>query len=192
MSKPTPRFQLQFLKNIQRLLAEGRFNASYKYALLLALADIAVEKGDDSGVPLNISTNAIAEKYIQYYWRQAIPYMPRGATVATMVLQQNKGSQAEIVSFVGKARNRHGESLAALKRDEKGWASLANRVSRVVEEMPLWKLQTVGKMDFDFLYENHCEGTLIELRPGVAYCLRQFYGLIGTWYEEHGHDSFAA
>ncbi len=45
--------------------------------------------------------------------------------------------------------------------------------------MPLWKLQTVGRSSFDFLYENRGKGTTIELRPGVAYSLRQFYGLIG-------------
>src|SRR5262249_31128983 len=45
--------------------------------------------------------------------------------------------------------------------------------------MPLWKLQTIGRSQLDFLYENRGTGTAIELRPGVAYCLRQFYELIG-------------
>ena len=47
-SVPTPNSdeQVKFLVNIQRLLAEGQFVATYKYALLLALADIAVEKGE--------------------------------------------------------------------------------------------------------------------------------------------------
>lgn len=39
---------------------------------------------------------------------------------------------------------------------------------------------------FDFLYPNVGRGKLVELRPGVAYCLRQFYGLVadlvrGAW-----------
>jgi hypothetical protein len=38
---PTETDQLQFLKNIQRLLNEGSFVASYKFALLHALADLA-------------------------------------------------------------------------------------------------------------------------------------------------------
>ena len=46
---PTPEEQVLFLRNIQRLLAEGQFVASYKFALLLALADLAVLKGDDTG-----------------------------------------------------------------------------------------------------------------------------------------------
>jgi hypothetical protein len=41
---PTPEFQVQFLQNLQRLLSEGLFTATYKYARHLALADIAVER----------------------------------------------------------------------------------------------------------------------------------------------------
>jgi hypothetical protein len=44
--------------------------------------------------------------------------------------------------------------------------------------MPLWKLQTVGDLSLDFLYPNVGKGTAITLRPGVACCLRAFYGLI--------------
>jgi hypothetical protein len=44
MGLPDEREQLRFLFKIQRLLGEGSFTASYKFALLNALADIAVEK----------------------------------------------------------------------------------------------------------------------------------------------------
>jgi hypothetical protein len=55
VSPPTAEKQLKFLTNLQRLLAEGQFTATYKYALLLALADIAVETDDDSGESLDVS-----------------------------------------------------------------------------------------------------------------------------------------
>ena len=73
MPRPSPEEQIEFLVKIQRLLGEGRFVASYKFALLQALADLSVEKGDDSGEPLNLTASDIAEKFIQYYWRQALP-----------------------------------------------------------------------------------------------------------------------
>ena len=52
--------------------------------------------------------------------------------------------------------------------------------------MLLWKLQTIGPERLDFLYENAQIGTTIELRPGVAYCLRKFYPMVsdlvrGAW-----------
>jgi hypothetical protein len=62
--RPTPEKQIQFLVNLQRLLDEGLFVASYKFALLLALADLSVEKGDDSGAELLLNTEAIAEKFL--------------------------------------------------------------------------------------------------------------------------------
>jgi hypothetical protein len=71
---PTPEEQVQFLWNIQRLLAEGLFVASYKFALVHALADLAVLKGDDSGAPLEIETKDIAAKFVELYWRQSRPF----------------------------------------------------------------------------------------------------------------------
>ena len=50
--------QIRFLVNLQRLPDEGQFTASYKYALLLALADLSIEKGDDSGAPLPLDAGS--------------------------------------------------------------------------------------------------------------------------------------
>ncbi len=70
--RPTPEYQVQFLQNLQRLLSEGLFT------------DIAVERGDDSGDSLHIETRLIAEKFISYYWRQVVPYVPRGAAAGVL------------------------------------------------------------------------------------------------------------
>jgi hypothetical protein len=51
VNAPIDHTQLDFLTHLQRLLTEGGFVASYKFALLLALADTAVEMGDDSRAP---------------------------------------------------------------------------------------------------------------------------------------------
>jgi hypothetical protein len=52
--------------------------------------------------------------------------------------------------------------------------------------MPLWRLQTVGQEQVEFLYQNAGQGSEITLRPGVAYCFRAFYQMItdivrGAW-----------
>jgi hypothetical protein len=39
----TPAEQLAFHGNIERLLSEGQFVATYKYALLIAIADLAMQ-----------------------------------------------------------------------------------------------------------------------------------------------------
>ena len=70
MPRPTPEEQIQFLVKIQRLFSEGGFVATYKFALLQALAALSVEKSEFSEDSLKITTREIAEKFIQYYWRQ--------------------------------------------------------------------------------------------------------------------------
>lgn len=55
MQIPEPSDQVKFLTNLQRLLAEGLFTATYKYALLSALADLCVEHGSDSGAAWTVS-----------------------------------------------------------------------------------------------------------------------------------------
>ncbi len=70
MPRPSPEQQIEFLVKIQRLFSEGGFVATYKFALLQALADLSVEKKEFSEDSLKITTWEIAEKFIQYYWRQ--------------------------------------------------------------------------------------------------------------------------
>jgi hypothetical protein len=101
--QPSPEVQVQFLLRVQRLLDEGLFTATYKYALLLALADIAVESGDDSGAAQPVSVSRIAEKYITYYWRHAVPYVTPAAGTG-LILQQNTDRQAAIVTAIADAR----------------------------------------------------------------------------------------
>jgi hypothetical protein len=113
--------QIRFLANLQRLLDEGSFVASYQFALLLALADLSIEHGDDSGLPLTVSTEDIAEKFIEYYWRQTVPYP---SPIDARVLQQNTGKQAAILDLIRVARSAPGDSLAKLMRERAAWPRL--------------------------------------------------------------------
>ena len=78
-SAPTPERQLAFLAKLQRLFSEGDFTATYKYALLIALADLAVELGRDDDEPLRLANQSIAAKFIELYWQQAAPYSSAGS-----------------------------------------------------------------------------------------------------------------
>ncbi len=93
-----------------------------------------------------------------------------------------------MISKVIKTQHDFGGSLFKLKQTAPDlWGSLKSSVKRVVNEMPLWKLQTVGSERLDFLYDNLDATTkTITLKPGVAYCFRAFYGLMrdliqGAW-----------
>lgn len=187
VAPPTPEEQVLFLRNIQRLLVEGQFTASYKFALLHTIADLCVLKGDDSGAALDLDVRDIAEKFIEIYWQQCRPFQLGGQSTG-IVLQQNTGKQAAVISKIIKAQLDFGGSLARLKLTAPDlWQSLTGTVKQVVNQMPLWKLQTVGSERLDFLYDNlDTTTTRITLKPGVAFCFRAFYGLMrdliqGAW-----------
>ena len=185
-SPPSPEMQILFLRNIQRLLEEGQFVASYKFALLHTIADLCVLTGDDSGAPLTLETQHIAEQFVVLYWQQCRP-LEMGGAAANLVLQQNTGKQAAVISSIIQAQLDCGGSLFRLRQTApERWSSLVANVSRTICVMPLWKLQTVGNERLDFLYDNRDRGTTIVLKPGVACCFRAFYGLLrdmiqGAW-----------
>ncbi len=177
---PSADEQITFLRNVQRILSEGSFVATYKYALLHALADLAVLRGDDSGAPLRLSTNEIAERFVELYWLQGVSFRGHGR------LRQNAGKPAAILNRIEDVRNRFRGSLARLRRDQNAWQQLIRDVAHTVRVMPLWKLQTVGRSSLPFLYENVRRGSEIELLPGVAFCLRAHHSLVvelvrGAW-----------
>lgn len=183
MPIPSDADQVLFLSQIQRLLTEGQFTSTYKFALLHALADLAVEKGSDDGEPLPITSVDLAEKFISYYWRQAVPYAAPG--VAARVLNQNTDKQAAVLKAIEAARAKQ-PSLSRL-RSTPNWKPLVTKVASTISTMPLWKLQRLGpKETLAFLYENVGRGSKIELRSTAVFCLRRFYGLVvdlvqGAW-----------
>lgn len=195
-------FQIELLLKLQRLLTEGSFTASYKFALLQAIIDLAVECGHDSDAALSITLSDIAEKFISYYWRQVLPYVassrPReiaaGPIVADApapygsVLRQITQANAVILEAVHAAHARFGGSLVAARAETRSWQTLVRKVAQTVRAMPLWKLQTVGGQADEFLYRNRPGEVAdrIELHPGVMFTLRRFHGLVqelvrGEW-----------
>ena len=95
-----------------------------------------------------------------------------------VVLRQNSDRQAAVIRLVADFRARYGDSIASARHHTAAWGQLVAEVDQVVRVMPLWKLQVAGRTVFDFLYEQTGKGSAITLRPGVAFGLRQFHGLI--------------
>jgi len=170
---PGDRGQLDFLQHVQRIFDEGEFVATYKFALLVALVELAIERGDDTGAPLDLDLHSIAEKFIEQYWPHAAPYS--AADGAAAVLVQNNGRQAAIVARVAEVRGRFG-NLARAKSD-RSWPGFVGSIAQIVKDMPLWKLQTLRRQNVPFLYERS-SGPRITLLPGVAFNLRRFGALI--------------
>jgi 5-methylcytosine-specific restriction endonuclease McrA len=168
---PSDAQQLAFLAKIQRMLEEGQFTATYKFALLVALTDIAVERGRDDGSSMRVSLTLLAEKFVASFWGHTRPYRGIGE------LAQNKGRN---ITILGQLRKIQADaSTVAAARRHRDWPRLLARVARTIGEMPLVRLQTLrGNQKLIFLYNERIQGGAIELLPGVTFCLRQFAGFV--------------
>jgi hypothetical protein len=171
---PAPRAaeQIAFLGNIERLLSEGQFVATYKYALLIAIADLAVQLGSEDGSELELPLRAIAEQFLELYWRHSAPY----GTGAQGALIQNSGRQASVISIVTTLQRRHGTLMRA--QASPAWGRAISQTARLITTMLLWRLQVLRNQTLDFLYEKSAASDRITLRPGVAANLRRFHGMI--------------
>ena len=107
---PSAEDQLAFLAKLQRLFSEGDFTATYKFALIMALADLALEQGADDGAPLPLATRQLAIRFIELYWNQVSPYGSGRAGTRPGVLSQNLGKQAAVVSAIEEFRQSTGET----------------------------------------------------------------------------------
>ena len=83
--------QRVFLGKLQRIFPESDFTATDKFALLMALADLAVELGADDGEELVLSIRQIAERFIRRYWRQALSQGTDRANTPPGILVQSNG-----------------------------------------------------------------------------------------------------
>ena len=181
---PSAEEQLVFLGKLQRIFTESDFTATYKFALLMALADLAVELGADDGEALMVSIRQIAERFIQMYWRQALPYGTGRPNTSPGILVQSNGIQAAVVSAIVAFRTRHGAITPQLARALPEYPALLGAVAQTVSAQPLNYLQNFGGMTDAFLYERAGAGQL-KLKPGVAYCLRRFQPLVQQLSRSH-------
>ncbi len=170
MTSATAEQQLRFLRDLQTILDGGQFVASYKFALLIALADISVECAPAADGSLRITLDQLSERFIEVYWRQAAPF--RGKEP----LWQNTGTQAAMISTIARVRGGAG-SLAQARRSHR-WAALVSRARAILLDQPLWRLQRVGPQTLACFYDQQLHDDAIVLKPRVPACFRALYGTV--------------
>jgi hypothetical protein len=181
-----PEDLLRFAEKVVAVLDRGSFVSTYKHAVLLALMDLCREHGGRHGEPPSaVSTAQVARKVTELYWPQARPFSFAGESAR--VLRQSSGKQARILSLIEEYRSRAllapGTSLHRQRAAEpEGIARLEREVEWTLVQMPLPKLQRVGRQVDPFLYEigwddrvqrgdfTRSSGfdNLVRFRPGAA------------------------
>jgi len=172
---PSAEDQLDFLAKIQRLFIESEFSSPYKYALLISLADLAIELGKDDNSELELTNRQIAERFIELYWQQSSPYKTSKANDSG-VLYQNHGTQAAIIKAIQLFRDENSFNSPNAAKHSKEYKKLVTVVAGTVAKQPINYLQNVGGGPLPFLYERNTSS--ITLKIGAAYCLRRFQPLI--------------
>lgn len=177
MSIPAAEEQIIFLQQIQRIFEEGEFAATYKYALLLALAELAVEQGNDDGKAFDLPMLSVGEKFAELYWRQLAAFSSGQENTQAAVLHQNHGAQASVIQHLSGIHT-HSQGRLSVARRHRSWKKQVIAVAGVVRQMPLRRLQVLGGKLQPFLYDYPCPRGIVRLKPGVAFNLRRYQGLI--------------
>ena len=171
--------QLDFIAYIQRLLVEGEFSATYKFALLHALADMSIEKHlHDEHMALQITFEELVEKFVALYWHQASPFDEIGHNGAQLLLQNtNSKKQAKIITTLHEAKLQNICSVSQLKKSHQ-WKAISSSTLKTIKDGPLWLLQKLNGKEECFLYPHIKGQSYITLNAGIASCFRRFYDLV--------------
>jgi hypothetical protein len=170
--------QIDFISYMQRLLQEGDFSSTYKFALLHALADICIEKQVIGNEKVIISFDEIVDKLIVLYWQHAKPFhMELEQELEGGVLLQNAGKQAKIIADITLLQNSgvrnldHAKSLPI-------WPKIYRNTLKALKDGPIWRLQILSNQEECYLYPHNTGKNHIQLNPGIANCFRQFHDLV--------------
>lgn len=166
---PPDRTALRLAERLIQLLDRGGFTATYKYAVLVALMDLCMELTTEKGLPPDVvTTRQLADKVIEIYWPQCAPY-----SAEVGVLRQNTSkrktadgkidTQAEIIRHIQRFRAGVGAnpatSLSLVRARALAGPEAYEKLARTIEwkliEMPLPRLQIIGREEDRFLYDHN-------------------------------------
>lgn len=145
-----------FGEKLLAILDRGSFTSTYKYAVLMALLDLALEGTQRDGAPPTmVTTRELATRVIELYWPHTQPFPDADRVLGQNLPQRDKGDQAEVVRLIGQFRaedaGRAGIYRARL-RSRAAWERLLDAVEWKLVEMPLPRLQVIGGLSVPFLY----------------------------------------
>jgi hypothetical protein len=145
-------------EKVVALLGDGQFTATYKYAVLLGLMDLCLEKtARDGAAPDVVTTRELAERVVEIYSTHCVPFHPPDSPGVLRQSLGGRNSQAEIIRLIVAFRGETDEfgfstpvraGISASKRYRK----LVDDVEWKLIEMPLPRLQRFGGRVDRFLY----------------------------------------
>ena len=176
---PTANFQLNFLRRIQWLLESSSYTSTYKFALLMATVNLAIESGVSDDSEYSVSYQQLAEQFIQLYWTQALPFSDQSGD--SVLRQSSTTGQAKVITSILKLQQETKTTSihVARTRSIKKWQSTIKDVAQTIKNNPAKYLQSAqDKVIREFLYVYNPKENAIVLMPGIAYCFTRFSQII--------------
>jgi hypothetical protein len=141
---------IEFATELLELVHSASTTTSYKYALLMALIEMAAESEPGDG-SLVITTRQIAMRTLELYWPQARAFH------GDRRLSQLCGRGRSIVDHIAAWQAGLGEQLGspqlARRRDTAGFEALLDEIEWLMIRHPIPLLQRIGGRSLDLLYE---------------------------------------
>lgn len=194
---------INFAERVLSLLDQGKFTSTYKFAVLIALIDLSIEKYSESGkAPRTLSTRDLANKVIQIYWLHTNPFEDDSDSIFLLQNSGQSGAQASILNDIAQFRKKSrigsfAPFFGARLTDPSGFEKLVDKVEWKLIQMPLPRLQRIGKQDIPFIYSINWDDSIkqghvsryqkglttdfdniIYLKPNVGDCLIQLNTLL--------------
>ena len=190
-----------FAEKVLELLDEGRYTATYKYALLLALMDVCLERTQSSGAPPEmVTTRQLADKIVELYLASHRPVRRTWRRWRCSSKTQPARRRSSRPSRDSAARHASDPSVPHWEsriRAREAYERLVRFVEWKLIEMPLPRLQMMGQSHRPFIYEIYWDHQVeqrevthyqvgeassfdnrVMLRPAVGEYLLQLNGLL--------------
>ncbi len=134
------------VQQVLGVLDEGRKSATYKPALLMALAELAAERGEGNA-PLVLLLDDVAERVMELYWQQTRPHPAADGSA----LRQARTPRSRIIGALSQLRAdanaSANEPLGRIRsRAPKRFEKTRSNIARALAKQPIPRLQRPGSL----------------------------------------------
>lgn len=165
--------KLEPVEGMLAVIHDGSSTGTNKYALLLALIDLAPEMGREEA----LSIDDIAAKLIELHWDHAREYDDGPLRQVTSGNRANTTAVLEVIRLHERLAQ-SGETVPPFERarpliEEVEWRRSVRTVATATAKNPLRYLQTINRSEVRFLYEPVTDRT-VRFLPGAIEALVRY------------------
>ncbi len=159
----------EFLTYIHAIIDKGKFNATYKLALLMAISEICQNKVTNANEAVFISYQELAEIFVKIYWNNTNFYPKNNGESIILRHGKNFGNDnitEYLKEFKNTSQNKH---WTMIDTKNKHYDELIEKTSKLIKDNPVSFLQNIHGFSDNILFSKKPNKDGIELKAGIAY-----------------------